>query len=114
MPVSTLSMFGETARTYLTMRIGEITLDPPYTAILIAALAAALLSAFKLWLIGKQEDRQARLESTLPIQSEPKAIHVEGTYALPVGHAQLREDSLTHDKEPLDLIPRYRVYTEPD
>ena len=63
MPVSTLSMFSETARTYLTMRIGEITLDPPYTAILIAALAAALLSAFKLWLIGKQEERQARLDA---------------------------------------------------
>ena len=71
MPVSTLSMFSETARTYLTMRIGEITLDPPYTAILIAALAAALLSAFKLWLIGKQEERQARLDALRATVGQP-------------------------------------------
>jgi len=55
--------FAEIARSYLTMRIGNVVLAPQYTSILIAALAAALLSALQLWRIGKQEDRQRQLEA---------------------------------------------------
>jgi tight adherence protein C len=51
----------DTIGSYLTLRIGQITLGPEGTAILIAAFAAALLSAFYLWRIGKQEDRRDRL-----------------------------------------------------
>src|SRR5689334_2083815 len=51
----------ETIRTYLTIRIGQLSLGPTGTAILVLALAAALLSAYHLWRIGKQEDRRDRL-----------------------------------------------------
>ena len=58
---STFAMLTDAARTYLTVRIGNMNFAPQYTAILVAAVAAALLSALKLWRIAKQEDRQARL-----------------------------------------------------
>jgi tight adherence protein C len=48
------------ADTYLTLRIGGITLDPVDTSILALALAAVLLSGFHLWRIGHREDRQMR------------------------------------------------------
>jgi tight adherence protein C len=51
----------DTLGSYLTIRIGQITLGPEGTAILIAAFAAALLSAFYLWRIAKHEDRRDRL-----------------------------------------------------
>jgi tight adherence protein C len=51
----------DTVASYLTIRIGQVDLGPAETAILIATSAAALLSAFYLWRIGKQEDRLARL-----------------------------------------------------
>ena len=50
-----------TIGSYLTIRIGQVSLGPVDTAILIATIAAALLSAFYLWRIGKQEDRRDRL-----------------------------------------------------
>ena len=52
----------DTIGSYLTIQIGQITLGPVETAILIATFAAALLSAFYLWRIGKQEERLDRLE----------------------------------------------------
>jgi tight adherence protein C len=47
--------------TYLTLRIGQISLSAAGTATLIAAVGLALLSAVSLWRIGKQEDRRDRL-----------------------------------------------------
>ena len=51
----------ETIGSYLTIRIGQISLAPVETAIVVLTLAAALLSAFHLWRIGRQEDRRDRL-----------------------------------------------------
>jgi tight adherence protein C len=52
---------SETIAAYLTIRIGQASLSPTETAILVLTLAAALLSALHLWRIGKQEDRLDRL-----------------------------------------------------
>src|SRR5438067_8342881 len=51
----------EAIRTYLTIRIGQLSLSPAETAILVLTVAAALLSAYRLWRIGKQEARRDRL-----------------------------------------------------
>ena len=51
----------DTIGSYLTIQIGQIILGPVATAILTATFAAALLSAFYLWRIGKQEERLDRL-----------------------------------------------------
>jgi tight adherence protein C len=71
--METLTKFAET---YLTIRMGEISLTPIETAILVLTLATALLSAFHLWRIGRSEDRQHRLISvrgTIPDQAaEPR------------------------------------------
>ena len=61
MLTSTLLTLAELARTYLTVRIGDFALAPQYTAILVGCVAAALLSAFKLWRISRQEERRLRL-----------------------------------------------------
>jgi len=63
MLTSTLSMFADAGSSYLTLRIGDLNFAPQYTAILVAAMAAALLSAFKLWRISSQENRQVRLDA---------------------------------------------------
>src|SRR5436309_106480 len=46
---------------YLRIRIGQASLGPVDTAIVGLAIAAALLSAFRLWRIGRREDRRDRL-----------------------------------------------------
>ena len=46
---------------YLRVRIGQASLGPVDTAIFGLAVAAALLSAFRLWRIGRREDRRDRL-----------------------------------------------------
>ena len=46
---------------YLTIRIGQASLSPTETVILVVTLAAALLCALHLWRIGRQEDRRDRL-----------------------------------------------------
>jgi len=51
----------ETIAGYLKIRIGQASLGPIDTAILALAIAAALLSAFHLWRIGRREDRRDRL-----------------------------------------------------
>jgi tight adherence protein C len=51
----------ETIAGYLTIRIGQASLRPGETVILVVTLAAALLCAFHLWRIGRQEDRRDRL-----------------------------------------------------
>jgi tight adherence protein C len=51
----------DTIRMYLTIRIGDVTLTPSESAIFVLALAAALLCAYHLWRIGRQEDRRDRL-----------------------------------------------------
>jgi tight adherence protein C len=53
--------FMETISAYLTIRIGQASLNPIETAIVVLSLAAALLSAFHLWRIGRNEDRLDRL-----------------------------------------------------
>ena len=53
--------FYETVVEYLTIRIGQATLSPVETVILVVTLAAALLCGLHLWRIGKQEDRRDRL-----------------------------------------------------
>jgi tight adherence protein C len=57
------------ADSYLSLRIGAITLAPLETSILALALAAVLLSGFHLWRLGHREDRQSRfvaLRNTAP------------------------------------------------
>ena len=51
----------ETIAGYLTIRLGKVSLSPGDTVILVVTLAAALLCAFYLWRIGRQEDRRDRL-----------------------------------------------------
>jgi tight adherence protein C len=51
----------DTVGSYLTIQIGQIILGPVATAVLIATFAAALLSAFYLWRIARQEERLDRL-----------------------------------------------------
>jgi tight adherence protein C len=53
--------FSQTLAEYLTLRIGQASLSPMGTVILALTLAAALLSAYHLWRIGRQEDRRDRL-----------------------------------------------------
>src|SRR5271155_132296 len=53
--------FYETLAEYLTIRLGQASLGPMGTVILVLTLAAALLSASRLWRIGRQEDRRDRL-----------------------------------------------------
>ena len=55
---------------YLTIRLGEADLSAVATSILVLALAAALLSGFNLWRIGKSEDRQTRLALRLNTASD--------------------------------------------
>jgi tight adherence protein C len=55
--------FVDTIATSLSFRFGAITFGPVETTILVVALAAAVLSAFHLWRIGSQEDRQHRLDA---------------------------------------------------
>ena len=53
--------FSETLAGYLTLRLGQASLSPMGTLILALTLAAALLCAWHLWRIGRQEDRRDRL-----------------------------------------------------
>lgn len=47
---------------WLTFQIGPASFDPARSLLLIAALAAAAVSVFRLWHIGRQEDRKRRLD----------------------------------------------------
>jgi tight adherence protein C len=51
----------DTIAGYLTIRLGQASLSPGDTVILVVTVAAALLCAFHLWRIGRQEDRRDRL-----------------------------------------------------
>ena len=53
--------FYDTLTGYLTIRLGQASLSPGETVILVVTLAAALLCAFHLWRIGRREDRRDRL-----------------------------------------------------
>ena len=57
----TVEGLAQLLKTYLTLQIGPVTLDPIETLIFAIAVAALLLSAFNLWRIGGREERQARL-----------------------------------------------------
>jgi tight adherence protein C len=48
-------------RAYLTVRVGEVSLGPVETSVLVLSLAAAFVSAFNLWRISGSEDREDRL-----------------------------------------------------
>src|SRR3954469_20934240 len=52
---------AQAAASYLTIHLGPVTLAPVETSIVAMALAAALLSGFNLWRIGRREERMARL-----------------------------------------------------
>jgi tight adherence protein C len=52
---------NETIAGYLRIQIGQASLGPVDTAVLVLTLTAALLSAFRLWRIGRREDRYDRL-----------------------------------------------------
>jgi tight adherence protein C len=56
-----LEQLLDLVRTYLTIRVGEVSLGPVETSVLVLSLAAAVLSGFNLWRIGGHEDRQDRL-----------------------------------------------------
>ena len=58
-----LSSWSEVLGAWLTFRIAGAQFDPLHSAILIAALAAAIVCAIRLWNIGQREDRQRRLEA---------------------------------------------------
>src|SRR6516165_163199 len=53
--------FYGTLTGYLTIRLGQASLSPGETVIVVVTLTAALLCAFHLWRIGRQEDRRDRL-----------------------------------------------------
>jgi tight adherence protein C len=53
--------FYDTLAGYLTIRLGQASLSPTETVILVVTVAAALLCALHLWRIGRQEDRRDRL-----------------------------------------------------
>ena len=79
--VETLNMetLSETARTYLTIRMGEIDLGAIGTSILVLALATALLSGFNLWRIAHSEDRQDRFARRFGIMPDrPRAVRTQG------------------------------------
>ena len=66
--------FSDTARTVLSLRIGEVSLGPAATAVLVLALAAALASAVHLWRIAWREARQPQLHALLgaaPDRADP-------------------------------------------
>jgi tight adherence protein C len=71
----------ESAGTYLTTRIGDISLGPGETLILALALAAVLLSGFHLWRLGNREDRQMRLAALRGATPDP--AHNSGVQRLP-------------------------------
>jgi tight adherence protein C len=52
---------AQAAASYLTVQLGPVTLAPIETSLVAMALAAALLSGFNLWRIGRREERVARL-----------------------------------------------------
>jgi tight adherence protein C len=56
-----IETLAETARTYLTIRLGEISFGAVETSILVLSLVTAALSAFNLWRIAQFEDRLNRL-----------------------------------------------------
>jgi tight adherence protein C len=63
--VSTVEALANLAENYLTLRIGEMHFGLLQTCSLILAVAAASLSALKLWRIGHYEDREKRLLGAL-------------------------------------------------
>jgi tight adherence protein C len=66
MPIpSTIDALVEIGENYLAIRIGEMHFAPPQTCILVLALAAASVSAFNLWRVGRDEDREKRLFDAL-------------------------------------------------
>jgi tight adherence protein C len=71
-----IELLTDIARTYLTIRVGEIVLNPIDTSVLALALAAALVSAFNLWRVGQSEDRQDRLV-TLRDQAVERIVPAE-------------------------------------
>jgi len=60
-PAVTPEPLAQAVASYLTLQLGPITLGPVETSIVVMALAAALLSGFNLWRIGRREERMARL-----------------------------------------------------
>src|SRR5437763_16458718 len=68
------SAWNEVLGAWLTFRIAGADFDPMHSAILIAALAAAIVCAIRLWSIGQREDRQRRLEGLRGSPFHPPAV----------------------------------------
>ena len=60
-----IQVLRQSIESFFAIRIGEMYFGPVAACILIAALAATILSALGLWRIGQSEDRQRRLLSAL-------------------------------------------------
>jgi tight adherence protein C len=58
--IEKLAQFADTS---LTIQVGAVILSPIETSILVLTVTTALLSAFRLWRIGRNDDRQHRLIS---------------------------------------------------
>src|ERR671927_395426 len=69
-----LSSWNEVIGAWLTFRIAGARFDPLHSAILIAALAAAIVCAIRLWSIGQREDRQRRLEGLRGSTAQRRAL----------------------------------------
>ena len=65
-----METLNEAFAEYLTIRFGGVVLTPAETVIFALALAAALLSAFRLWRLVNQEDRRDRLAALRGASSE--------------------------------------------
>jgi tight adherence protein C len=66
--------WSEVIAAWLTFRIAGADFDPLHSAILIAALAAAIVCAIRLWSIGQREDRQRRLEGLRGSTAQRRAL----------------------------------------
>ncbi len=62
---------AEILLTRLTLQIGPVTLHPLETLVFALALAAALVSLFNIWRIGRGEHRQQRLEALRAVTTGP-------------------------------------------
>lgn len=69
-----LSSLSEELSRWLTFRVAGAQFDPLHSTVLIAALAAAIVCAIRLWNIGQREDRQRRLEALRGSSSQRPAL----------------------------------------
>jgi tight adherence protein C len=102
--------FNDTAGTVLGVRLGAVSLGPAATTVLVLALAAILLSGYRLWRIAKREDRQPRLQELLragPDRSDtPQTHHPRWYERFGSGVAGSRIVGITEQRRLLDALAR--------